>query len=210
MMAYADQTDHLSLPSAWYNVDFGLARSVVIDTNRHVRKWDPQALTDAYRDDGAWNILLGHHVLRTVFDKEDEQGAGKKPDIRGWLLEHNAQPDLWANGHAHFLQFIIYGGIPAVTSGSGSKLRLRNTCPGDDCQMEDAPLFSRSEPGYAVLDLNESQLVLRLKDERGETLYCWTRTHSRPDGEPCAFDINPQAIPARLELPAPTVAPANP
>ena len=193
MMAYADQTEHLSLPSAWYSVDFGLARVVVADTNPHVRTWDPQMLTGAYRDDGAWNILLGHHVLRTVFDKEDEQGPGKKHDIRGWLLEHNAAPDLWANGHAHFLQFGVYDGIPAVTSGSGSKLRERDTCPGERCQMEDAPLFSRSEFGYAVLDLTADRLVLRLKDEHGDAIYCWMRDHSDPSGQECPLDLDPLA-----------------
>ena len=94
-----------------------------------------------------------------------------------------------------------------MTSGSGSKLRARDTCPGADCQMEDAPLFSRSEHGYAVLDLTEDQLVLRLKDERGETLYCWARDHSDPSGAACALDFDPLEPPAAPEPPAPPPGP---
>ncbi|MFT4975240.1 MAG: hypothetical protein ACI8S6_001127, partial [Myxococcota bacterium] len=192
MMAYADQTSHLSLPSAWYSVDFGLARVVVADTNRDVDSWDPSRITDAYRDD-AWNILVGHHVLRTAFDKEDEAAAGGKHDIRGWLLANSAEPDLWVNGHAHFLQFGVYDDIPAATSGSGSKVRVRDTCPGSRCPTTDTPTFSRSEYGYAVVDLTNDRMVMRLKDTDGRALFCWVRGPDVPTGAVCDPALDPRA-----------------
>ena len=194
MMAYADQNDHLHLPSSQYSVDIGAARVIATDTNRNPSRWDPDHVTGAYRQDGGWNIVVGHHVLRTVFDKENEQKSGGRYDIRGWLLTQETVPDLWLNGHAHLLQFGVYDGIPAATSGSGSKLRMRPDCPGPDCQMEDAPLFSRSVHGYAVVDVTEDQLVLQFKSADGEHLFCWRRTHDDATGEMCEPGSDPLAV----------------
>lgn len=193
LMAYADQTEHLALPSATYSVDFGLARVVVTDTNRDVKDWDPARVSGAYRDDGAWNVLVGHHVLRTAFDKDREQEPGGKHDIRGWLIAHDARPDLWLNGHAHLLQFGVYDDIPAVTSGTGAKIRVRDECPGDRCTGDDAPLFSRSEYGYTVVDLTGEALVVRMRTAEGETRYCWKRGKDDPSGEECPLDYDPGA-----------------
>lgn len=184
LLSYADQHSTVALPASSYSVDHGLARVVVLDTNQDVDRWDVAQIVGA-RAEGAWNIQVGHHVLRTAFDKEGEQRDGRHA-IRGWFAEHpEARPDLWVNGHAHFLQFGVYDQIPALTSAAGSKLRSRDACPGESCSFEDAPLFARSVFGYAVVDLSVDELVVRMKDEDGKTLWCWRRSRTEPGGELC-------------------------
>ncbi|MEL6347738.1 MAG: metallophosphoesterase [Myxococcota bacterium] len=191
LMAYAEQTDHLNLPAAKYTIDLGdgLGRVVVMDTNVSPKKWDADEVRAAMPDEG-WSVMLGHHVFRTAFDKEDEQQKGEHR-YRAWMAAHDIQPSIWLNGHAHFLQFGIYDDVPAATSGSGSKIRERPTCPGDAaCEGEDMPIFSQSVYGYAVIDLDPQRLTLTFKNTDGEDLYCWQRTLDDPRGQPCPVATN--------------------
>ena len=185
LVAYAEQEDHLRLPAAKYAVDYGLARVVVVDTNVPPKRWDAAELSAAMGDrDGQWTLMVGHHVLQTSFDKEEEQHRAAHR-YKAWLLDQQLAPDLWLNGHAHFLQFGVYDDIPAATAGSGSKIRERPVCPGDGCVGEPPPRFSQSTYGYALVELSEAALTLHLKDAAGESLFCWTRTSADPQGRPC-------------------------
>ena len=145
--ADAATTENIRLPESAYTVDFGLAQLMVLDTNRATRRWPSAEIQRRIEAEDGWIIMGGHHVLKTTFDKESEV------EIRAWLAETGIAPDLWINGHAHFLQFGVYDGIPALTSGSGSKVRARPDCPGPECVGDEPPLFSRSVFGYAVVDL---------------------------------------------------------
>ena len=178
LLAYAASEPALVLPQLQYSVDLGLVRLVVLDTNVAPDRWDPDWLA-GQRADATWTLMGGHHVVQTRFDKESEHA------IRDWLVAHDLRPHLWLNGHAHFLQFGVYDGIPAVTSGTGAKVRLRPDCPGPACTGPGAPAFSRSTFGYAVVDATPDTLTVTFKDRTGAPLYCWVRTPSDPRGETC-------------------------
>lgn len=195
--AYAATTENIRLPEANYTVDFGLAQLFVLDTNRPTRRWPSEEIQRRMDAEDGWVIMGGHHVLKTAFDKESES------EIRTWIAETGLAPDLWINGHAHFLQFGVYDGIPALTSGSGSKIRAHPDCPGPACVGAEAPLFSRSTFGYAVVDLTADEMTMRIKGVDGQTLYCWQQTRGG-EGRACAA---PLAAPAPA---APTALGSHP
>ncbi len=179
LLAYAASEETLVLPQLNYVVDFGLARLTVLNTNLPTRRWNTDALREA-RSPVGWDLMGGHHVIHTHFDKEHEH------EIRDWLVEEDMRPDLFLNGHAHFFQFGVYDGIAAVTSGSGAKLRVRPVCPGDACDGPDAPRYAASAFGYSVVDVSESALRVSFRSIGGEELYCTTRKSDSQDWMPCA------------------------
>ncbi len=186
---YAATTDNLRLPESAYTVDFGLGQLVVLDTNRPTGDWPSAEIQQRIARTDGWVIMGGHHVLKTTFDKESETA------VRQWLSQTDIQPDLWINGHAHFLQFGVYDGIPSLTSGTGSKVRQRPECPGPECVGPEAPLFSRSIFGYAVVDLTADDLTVRIKDADGQAVYCWRKTR---DGEGAACPTEEPEAPAAI------------
>ena len=169
---YAATTEELRLPETSYTVDFGLAHLFVLDTNRPARRWPSEEIQRRIDGEDGWVIMGGHHVLKTSFNKEGET------EVREWLAETGLTPDLWINGHAHFLQFGVYDGIPALTSGAGSKVRVRPDCPGEKCTGAKMPLFSRSTFGYAVVDLTVDEMTIRFKDLEGQAMFCWQQNRA--------------------------------
>lgn len=166
MVDYLGQLPDVHLPALDYGLDFGVAQLAFVDTN-HLDEDAAQIVRDTFTNKSSWNILLGHHVLKTYHDKASEDY------VRPWLREHALSPDLYANGHAHVLQFGIYNKIPAVTSGTGAKLRDRKTCPPD---CGDGQLWGESQPGYAVLSITQDELKVVFKNDQGAKLYTWSKT----------------------------------
>lgn len=181
LLRYAADEPALELPQLQYSVDLGLLRLVVFDTNIAPENWDADWVRRE-SEAAPWTLMGGHHVVRTRFDKESEH------EIREWLVEQDLRPHLWMNGHAHFLQFGVYDGIPAVTSGAGAKIRVRPECPGPECTGPDAPTFSQSTFGYTVVDAWTDHLQVTIKDQAGRELYCWQRGPEDATGSPCAED----------------------
>ncbi len=179
LLRYAADHPALNLPALQYSVDFGLVRLILLNTNPPPTRWDTPALAARADETEAWVVMGGHHVLKTAFDKEGEHA------IRDHLRDHGIQPDLWVNGHAHFLQFGVYDGIPAATSGASSKVRVRPSCPGPECTGPEAPLWARSTYGYAVVDATPDTLRLTFKDGTGHALWCWERDRDDPQGRAC-------------------------
>ncbi len=183
ILRYAEAHPELNLPNLQYSVDLGLVRLIMLNTNVPPARWNTEAIAErAQPKDGTWVVMGGHHVIHTAFDKEHEH------EIRDHLNETGIRPDLWVNGHAHFLQFGVYDGIPAATSGSASKVRVRPSCPGEACTGPDAPMWGRSTYGYAVVDATPDTLRLTFKDGEGTALWCWERTHDDPQGTQCAVE----------------------
>ena len=173
VIAYARGRPDLTLPGPYYAVDFGLAVVVVLNSNALD---DGQAAfakrVFAAARPGARKILAAHHVLKVYHDKVDED------DIRPWLAQHALVPDLWVNGHAHLLQLGIYGGIPALTSGTAAKPRARPACDRTTKEGQvgcgEGELFGSSLPGYAVLDLDaHGRFTITFEDADGQRLYRW-------------------------------------
>lgn len=189
---YAGQRDHLYLPSHEYYLDLGDLRLIVINTNNLNPENGAQVSRWANKAPGRV-VLAGHHVLRTHGDKEEENV------VLPWLEAHKIRPDLYVNGHAHFLQFGVYqydrsyapSGIPALTSGSGAKLRAEGrTCPGECGEGE---LWGESVHGYATLDVFPDHLLVQFKDTEGKILWSWKSTDPLP---PRSNGPEPDALPS--------------
>ncbi len=173
LVAYAAmrKAQGLVFPTSVYAVDLGLAMLIVLDTNHFTdRPYDPQATfaksVIASMKDGQRLILSGHHVLRTYGDKDDEDR------LQPWLARHGLRPDLWINGHAHVQQFGIYGGIAALTSGTGAAPRDRPTCPPT---CGEGQLFGSSEPGFTVVRVAgpDRHFEIDIQSADGKSLYQW-------------------------------------
>lgn len=160
---YAAAEPLLYFPAMSYAVDFGVVVAAVINTNAPD---DAQAavVKAAFKDHPGWKLLIGHHVLRTYHDKEDEVA------LRQWMRDHHIKPDLYVNGHAHLQQFGVYDGIPAATTGATSKLRERPACP-PDCGEGQA--WGQSVRGYVMLDATPQRLSLTYRDADGQDLWQW-------------------------------------
>ena len=166
MVDFLGQLPDVHLPALDYGLDFGVAQLAFVDTN-HLDDPAQAVVEKTFAPKDGWKILLGHHVLKTYHNKEQEDY------VRPWLTQHGIKPDLYANGHAHFLQFGIYNDIPAVTSGSGSKLRERPVCPPN---CGEGQIWGESQAGYAILEVSPETLRVRFKNSDGQELYQWEET----------------------------------
>jgi len=182
---FAKRYPSLVFPANTYSVDLGVALLSVINTN-DLTAADGERVAREEAAHRGWRILLGHHVLRTYHDKEDQDY------LRPWMRRHGIRPDLYANGHAHLLQFGVYDGIPAVTSGTGSKLRHRDSCPPHCGRGE---MWGLSRNGYAVLDLDATSVRVTFKDGAGKPLWSWSK--QRAPRNPGVGAGHPEAGPRR-------------
>ena len=161
VLHYAAMKPDLVMPSLTWVEDLGVISIVGLNTNAlddGQAKIARRALTSAK----GWTMLAGHHVYKTYHDK------GRENVVRPWLEKHGLKPDIFANAHAHLLQFGVYDGVIAVTSGSTALPRERPSCP-PGCQP--GQRFGSSKPGYAVLDVNAERVEISFHDTKGATLY---------------------------------------
>ena len=171
-----DLHEDILFPGESYGVDFGPIRMAALHTSAPHSHWATEQIDSFFKEQPEdWTMLAGHHVLRTGCDKENEHV------LSPWLTKNGIRPDLYANGHAHFLQLGLFDQILAITSGSGSKLRT------PDCNPTDTPgvIWGESQFGYAVLAVNKAQMQVQFKNLNGVELYCWQREKDNPTGKPC-------------------------
>jgi 3',5'-cyclic AMP phosphodiesterase CpdA len=163
-------------PGESYGVDFGPIRMATLHTSAPHRQWKTNSIRSFFdQEPEDWTLLAGHHVLRTGCDKQNEDF------ISPWLLENQIQPDIYANGHAHFLQLGQFDQVLAITSGSGSKLR------SPDCTATDTPgvIWGAYHFGYAILEAQKSHITVRFKTIDGQEQYCWSQQRGEPTGTLC-------------------------
>lgn len=165
LLAYAEAEPELFMPARAYTVDLGLAMLAVLDSN-DLDDAQGELARAAFKGHSGWKLMAAHHVLKTYRDKASEDS------VRPWLAAQRLAPDAWLNGHAHLLQFGVYGGIAAVTSGATAVTRERAACPPDCGEGE---LFGASKDGYAVLEVTASRLAVTFKDTAGSTLFSWSK-----------------------------------
>ncbi len=160
------QHPSLVMPARIYVARLGSAVVAAVDTNALD---DPQGAVAraAFAGYPGWRLLLGHHTLKTYHDKEDQDV------VRPWLRQHALAPDLYVNGHAHLMQFGVYDGVPAVTSGATAKTRERPACPPD---CGDGQEFGASVPGYAMLVIDGANATFTFHDVDGRQLFYRTLT----------------------------------
>ncbi len=166
---YAAKHDDLVMPSLNYMVDLGVALVAVTNTNA-LSDIPMKEIKAAFEKHPGWTIMAGHHVLRTYHDKTREDFM--LPILR----DHKIKPDLYANGHAHFLQYGNYEGITAATIGAGAKLRVRPECP-PHCGPGQS--WGASVQGYAVVTLSPHSMTVEFKDRFGKTLWQASQTKEK-------------------------------
>ena len=173
----AELHDDIHFPNTSYGIDFGPIRMATLHTSAPYRHWESEAIADYLAEEPEdWTLLAGHHVLKTGCDKQDENV------VLPWLSEHNVQPDLYANGHAHLLELGSFEGITAITSGSGSKRRIHGDCDPLDTS---GVVWGVDAYGYALLEATASTIHIRYKNIEGEELFCWTQEKGKI-GRPCS------------------------
>ncbi len=161
LQTYAARYQDLVFPGENYLVDWGVALLALVNTNR-LSAGNGRMVREAFSARKGWKIGMGHHVLKTYRDKEGERLVAR------WLKRERITPDLWANGHAHVLQYGVYYGIPALTSGAGAHPRKRKSCPP---KCGEGERWGTSDVGYAVLDITAARMGITFKDTDGRVLY---------------------------------------
>lgn len=190
LLAYAAREAQLHLPALQYEVDVGFGKIIVMDSNLRDQAQLPAPLIRAAAENplSPWTVVLSHHELRTLGDKELD-GFWEPPPPGAWLLRERLLPDLWVNGHAHSLQFGVFDAratddgrispaegeapwlIPALTSGAGSKVRPGPSCsdhpatPGAAQQIVADRRACKAEPARGMPRFTRSALgyaVVRL------------------------------------------------
>jgi predicted phosphodiesterase len=190
LLAHFASDPLIKFPELFYAIEAGAARLVVLHTMGlggalgEAQGRFAKAQLDEARGQGRRVVFIGHHVLRTYRDKDSED------IVRPWLAAHDLRPDLWVNGHAHILQLGVYGGIPALTSGSASRPRVRAECDAarGTGSCGEGELWGVSTPGYAVLDVTPRRvgaplMKVTFKDADGRPLFSWdvpAQTEERP------------------------------
>ena len=175
VLHYAASKPGLVMPALSWVVDTGVLSIVGLNTNA-LDDAQGRLASRAIQSAKGWTMFAGHHVLKTYHDKEAENV------VRPWLKKHGLKPDIFANGHAHLLQFGVYDGVVAVTSGATALPRNRPACP-PDCQP--GQRFGSSKPGYAVLDVKAERVEISFHDAKGMTLFSEThRKAGRPASSP--------------------------
>ncbi len=164
-LTWAEQREQVLFPAPNFTLDLGPLMLAVIDTNP---PWsvDGEALARDLEAFPGWTLLAGHHILVTYHDKQNTTR------VRSWMAESSLRPDIYANGHAHLLQYGVYDAITAITTGTGSKLRERPSCgEGDRAGCGEGQIWGRSVYGYTVLDVNEQTVRVQFKDSAGSVLF---------------------------------------
>ena len=164
---YAAARPGIHFPERNFLVHAGPATVAVLDTNRDLGAGIASEIASAVQTQATpWTLFAAHHVWKTYDDKEGQDHGPRFTEAIG------VTPDAWLNGHAHFLQMGVYDTVPAVTSGSASKLRPTTDCGGSGAACDrDGLEFSAERYGYAVLDVTETQLTLTFKNVVGEVLF---------------------------------------
>ena len=171
---YAAKHEDLVMPALNFELDLGVALIALTNTNAPA-DIPMKRIREAYTKHKGWKIFAGHHVLRTYHDKIREKF------MMSLLEKHNLKPDLFVNGHAHFLQFGTYNAIPAATIGAAAKLRKRPQCPPDCGTGQE---WGVSQQGYGVLSLTQNSMTMEFKDRFGKSLWQWKKTReSKPTEE---------------------------
>jgi hypothetical protein len=183
-LAYAkEHADEIVFPDRNFVLELGLARLVVFDTNIGMTDALAGQIKSRIGERGPWLLMAAHHVWRTYGDKPGQRHG------QIWAKQLGVDPDLWLNGHAHFLQFGEYAGaadpsrkVAALTSGAAGKLRTQTECahpdsgaPGLPACAEDGELYGQSRYGYAVIEVTEAKVRVVFKDVKGAPLFAWER-----------------------------------
>jgi predicted phosphodiesterase len=169
VFAYSAGEPDLILPDLSYDVDFGVLKLSVINTNA-LDLMQARDISASWENYDGWRVIAGHHVYRTYHDKAHED------IVAPWLKMNHLVPDIYLNGHAHILQFGIYDGIPALTSGATAKARERPTCP-PDCGK--GQRFGASKPGYALVTFERSSMTVIFKDTKRRELFRWSKKREK-------------------------------
>ena len=169
LIAYAAGEPDLILPDLSYDVDFGVLKLSVINTNA-LDLIQARDISTSWEGYDGWRVIAGHHVYRTYHDKARED------IVAPWLKMNGLVPDIYMNGHAHILQFGIYDGIPALTSGATAKTRERPTCP-PDCGK--GQRFGDSKSGYALVTFDRSSMEVVFKDSKRNELFRWSKKRTK-------------------------------
>jgi acid phosphatase len=118
--------------------------------------WLTRALQRSQAD---WKIVVGHHP---IYSGGRHGGSSELAGRLEPLFEaHRVQAYLC--GHDHALQHIQVGGVAHICTGAGA-----SAGPVEDVA---GTRFRGSQPGFAVLSLDDKALRLEFRDANGRSLY---------------------------------------
>lgn len=175
-IAMTNVEERWHMPQRFYRINFGsLLQVVAMDTNRITFCLDPNIcsldfLKDslASKDDFRWNIVMGHHPVKSASLKYNKSSHMIGDSIRSKIMRHYicGKADAYLAGHAHHLEHRHEKDCQTdlFISGAGGA-ELYGVMPQPES------LFTASQHGFIMLDVSQESLVWRVIGEDGTTLY---------------------------------------
>ena len=183
---YTHKSRRWNMPARYYTVQKPIGKKdtalfVFLDTNPWIekylqesenydhikREWGERELAwlDSVLSHSAerWKIVTGHHPLYSTGTEH-----GNQPELIEKLkpLFDKYHVDAYFSGHEHDLQYQLPAGstVNYFISGAGAEVRPTGSLSGQT-------KFSAAIPGFMAVSITEKDMVVKIIDEKGKTLY---------------------------------------
>ncbi len=184
VLNYSKVSRRWQMPARYYSKSFQVSDSstlllLFIDTAPIIDKYRnneyPDVLKENYKkqlrwidstlsnSNAKWKIVLGHHPIYAGTLKVDSERTDLQNRLKPILEKNNV--DIYISGHIHIFQHIKKTGsnVDYVVNASASL--------GREQISDDSILFSSSEPGFLVCEVNKLQVGILLLNHAGKITY---------------------------------------
>ncbi len=135
--------------------------SLIKESNGYQKQyvWLKSTLENSTAD---WNIVIGHHPIRTG----GKHGENQKLIQKLKPIFDNNNVLVYFTGHDHDLQFLKDENVHHIISGGGSSTR--------NVKKTKYTLFKKSSLGFVFCSISKNELHLYFVDEMAHLLYSYT------------------------------------
>lgn len=160
---YSGHTSSWRLPAPYYTFVAGPIQFFALDTTEMSQKQLEWFKEELEKSQSTWKVVYAHH---TIFS---DGYHGDNSELRDQLLPlMRNRVDIYISGHDHDLQHLKpVDGVHFVVAGAGGK-DVRPT------RATSRAFFARSANGFAILEANPTQLVIRLVGADSQVMHQYT------------------------------------
>ncbi len=170
---YTMNSDRWNMPAKYYTQSITAEDSteillIITDTPSLIKEsngyqkqyvWLKSTLQNSTAD---WNIVIGHHPIRTG----GKHGENQKLVQKLKPIFDNNNVLVYFTGHDHDLQFLKDENVHHIISGGGSSTR--------NVKKTKYTLFKKSSLGFVFCSISKNELHLYFVDEMAHLLYSYT------------------------------------
>ncbi len=170
---YTKQSEWWNMPAKYYTQSITAEDSVeilLIITDTHSLENETKGYEKQYvwldstlqNSTANWNIVIGHHPIRTGGKHGENQNLVQK--LKPIFDKNNVL--VYFAGHDHDLQFLKDENVHLIISGGGSSTR--------NVKKTKYTLFKKSSLGFVYCSISKNEFHLYFVDEMAHLLYSYT------------------------------------